>query len=70
MTVSVKIDDKHKVIMSDTTFQPMCKKPTMSVYDSEKNVETKVASFNSQETFEWFIGLLGVKEESRNENNN
>lgn len=57
MTYSTQIG-KYKILLSDTTFKPYRKKPTISVYDEEKNCETKIASFNNQETFEWFIKLL------------
>lgn len=57
MTYSVQID-KYKILFSDSNFKPYHKKPTISIYDEEKNCETKIASFNSQETFEWFIKLL------------
>lgn len=62
MTVSLKIDDKRKIIFSDNNFKHCRKKPTMSVYDAELNVEQKVASFNSQETFEWFLELFEIRE--------
>ena len=43
-------------------YKPMRKKPTISVYIEELNVEQKVASFNSQQTFEWFLKeFLGVE---------
>lgn len=62
MTYSLN-DGKYKILFSDSNFKPYRKKPTMSVYDTEKNCETKVASFNSQDTFEWFINtVLGGKE--------
>ena len=49
---------KYKMMFSDSNFKPYRKKPTISIYDAEKNCETKIASFNSKDTFEWFIGLL------------
>jgi hypothetical protein len=54
MTYSLQIG-KCKLIFSDTNFKPYRKKPTISIYDAELNVEQKIASFNSKETFEWFI---------------
>ena len=54
MTYSM-IVGKYKLIFSDTHFKDFRKKPTISVYDADTNSETKIASFNSQETFEWFI---------------
>jgi hypothetical protein len=54
MTYSLQIG-KYKIIFSDSNFKPYRKKPTISIYDSDKNCETKIASFNSQDTFEWFI---------------
>ena len=63
MTYSLWIGDGHKLIMSDQSFKPMRKKPTLSVYDEDTNTETKVASFNNQETFEWFVkDILGGRE--------
>ena len=57
MTYSIQFG-KYKMIFSDSNFKPYRKKPTISIYDAEKNCETKIASFNSQETFERFIELL------------
>lgn len=54
MTYSLQIG-KCKLIFSDTHFKPYRKKPTISIYDAELNIEHKIASFNSKETFEWFI---------------
>ena len=54
MTYSMQIG-KYKLIFSDTHFKDFRKKPTISVYDADENSETKIASFNSQEVFEWFI---------------
>ena len=54
MTYSLQID-KYKMIFSDSNFKPYRKKPTISIYDTELNIEYKIASFNSQDTFEWFI---------------
>ena len=54
MTYSMMLG-KYKLIFSDTHFKDFRKKPTISVYDADTNSETKIASFNSQETFEWFI---------------
>ena len=46
------------MLFSDTNFKPYRKKPTISIYDPDKNCETKIASFNSQESFEWFVRLM------------
>ena len=54
MTYSLQIG-KYKMIFSDSNFKPYRKKPTISIYDAELNIEQKIASFNSQDTFEWFI---------------
>lgn len=54
MTYSMMVG-KYKLIFSDTHFKDFRKKPTISVYDADTNSETKIASFNSQETFEWFV---------------
>jgi hypothetical protein len=43
------------MIFSDSNFKPYRKKPTISIYDADLNVEQKIASFNSQEAFEWFV---------------
>ena len=60
MTYSIDMG-KFKIMFSDSTFKPYRKKPTISIL--EGNCETKIASFNSQETFEWFIKLMkGDKE--------
>lgn len=57
MTYSLQMG-KYKMIFSDSNFKPYRKKPTISVYDPDLNVEQKVASFNSQDAFEWFIEKL------------
>ena len=67
MTYSM-IVGKYKLIFSDTHFKDFRKKPTISVYDADTNSETKIASFNSQETFEWFIEAV-VKADRKTENN-
>lgn len=54
MTYSLQIGN-YKLIFSDSNFKPYRKKPTISVYDADINVEQKIASFNSQEAFEWFV---------------
>ena len=54
MTYSLQIG-KYKMIFSDSNFKPYRKKPTISIYDTELNIEQKIASFNSQDTFEWFV---------------
>ena len=54
MTYSLQVGE-YKMIFSDSNFKPYRKKPTISIYDAEKNCETKIASFNSQDTFEWFV---------------
>lgn len=62
MTYSIMIG-RYKVLFSDTHFKPFRKKPTISVYDAESNSETKIASFNSQETFEWFVKTIAEQTE-------
>lgn len=54
MTYSLQIG-KYKMIFSDSIFKPYRKKPTISILDADINVEKKIASFNSQDEFEWFI---------------
>ena len=54
MTYSMQVG-KYKLMFSDTHFKDFCKKPTVSVYDAERNSEIKIASFVNQDTFEWFI---------------
>lgn len=58
MTYSLVLSETKDIVFSDSTFKPYRKKPTISVYDAEKNMETKIASFNSQETFEWFVNTV------------
>ena len=57
MTYSIQLG-KYKLMFSDSNFKPYRKKPTISIYDETENYETKIASFNSKETFEWFIKLI------------
>lgn len=57
MTYSMDMG-RHILILSDTHFSYARKKPTISIYDKDKNTETKIASFNSQETFEWYVRML------------
>lgn len=64
MTYSIKLTERHKMMFSDSNFKWCRKKPTVSIYDIDQNTETKIASFNSQETFEWFIGLFEGKRRS------
>ena len=52
MTYSIQIDKKYKLIFSDSHFKPYRKKPTISIYVVKENCEMKIASFNSQNTFE------------------
>lgn len=52
---------KFKLICSDSHFSYARKKPTVSVYDKEKNTETKIASFNNREAFEWFWNFVSDK---------
>ena len=66
MTYSM-IVGKYKLMFSDTHFKDFRKKPTISVYDADTNSETKIASFNSQETFEWFVEAV-VKADRKTEN--
>lgn len=54
MTYSLQLG-KYKMIFSDSNFKPYRKKPTISIYDPDLNIEQKIASFNSQDAFEWFI---------------
>ena len=54
MTYSLQIG-KYNMIFSDSKFKPYRKKPTISIYDTELNLEQKIASFNSQDMFERFI---------------
>ena len=54
MTYIMNLGNGYKLMFSDNHFKPMRKKPTISVYDAEHNIEQKIASFNSQEAFEWF----------------
>ncbi len=63
MTVSFDLNKHYKMVFSDTRFKEFRKKPTISVYDAEQNCEVKIASFNSQETYEWFLGLFGMEVE-------
>lgn len=62
MTYSIQME-RYKILFSDNNFKYCRKKPTISVYDPIENIETKVASFNSQEMFEWFIRLFTNTEE-------
>lgn len=54
MTYSLQLG-KYKMIFSDNNFKPYRKKPTISIYDTDRNVEQKIASFSSQDAFEWFV---------------
>ena len=62
MTYSIQIDRRYRIIFSDSHFKYCRKKPTVSIYDADENCETKVASFNSQDTFKAFIDLISTKE--------
>ena len=66
MTYSMQIG-RCKLIFSDTHFKDFRKKPTISVYDADNNSETKIASFNSQEVFEWFINQVAEQTEPSTE---
>ena len=57
MTYSIDLGN-YILIFSDSHFFYARKKPTISIYDKDKNMETKIASFNSQETFEWYVRML------------
>ena len=57
MTYSMDMG-RYIMFFSDTHFSHARKKPTISIYDKDENVETKIASFNSQETFEWYVRML------------
>ena len=61
MTYSIQIGE-YKMLFSDSHFDYCRKKPTISVYDKNENRETKIASFNSKETFEWFVRLMAGEE--------
>ena len=61
MTLSLKIDNTHTMYFSDCHFTPFRKKPTISIYDETENTETKIASFNNEEAFKWFVGLVEGK---------
>ena len=63
MTYSIDIG-RYKVLFSDSNFAYIRKKPTISVYDKEQNMEVKMASFNNQEAFEWFCKYV-LKGESK-----
>ena len=54
MTYSLQIGN-YKMIFSDSSFKPYRKKPTISIYDADINVEQKIASFNNQDAFDWFV---------------
>lgn len=60
MTYLIQINDNLTMYFSDTHFSAYRKKPTISIYDKEQNCETKIASFNSEETFKFFLKTLGV----------
>ena len=63
MTYSLSLGDNKKLMFSDTNFKYARKKPTISVYDEKANQDTKIASFNNQEIFEWFVKeILGGEE--------
>ena len=76
MTYLLPLADNREMIFSDTHFKDFRKKPTISIYDANVNCETKIASFNSQETFEWFIDTIvkpysiDSKESENNESHN
>ncbi len=52
----------YTLVFSDSHFSYARKKPTISVYDKDLNVEQKIASFNNKEAFEWFANILKDKE--------
>ena len=58
MTYRLELSNDDAIIFSDSSFKPYRKKPTMSIYMSDINCEQKVASFNSQESFEFFVKWL------------
>ena len=64
MTYSIQISNRYKIMFSDSSYKPYRKKPTISVYDIEQNCETKIASFNNQCAFEWFVKLMSAKEQN------
>ena len=66
MTLSIKLGKGYKLIFSDSLFADMRKKPTISIYDEDINTYQKIASFNSQKSFEWFIReVLEVQDGNR-----
>lgn len=68
MTYSIQISKNKKMMFSDSNFKPYRKKPTISIYDMELNIEQKIASFNNQDAFEWFLReCLNIKEVGENE---
>ena len=58
MTYSINMGNGKSMLFSDSNFKPCRKKPTISIYNENTNIETKIASFNSQDTFEWFVNEL------------
>ena len=68
MTYAIDISDRYRIYFSDTHFNYARKKPTISVYDKNRNMEMKVASFNNDESFVYLLRVLGVDEkEVKNE---
>ena len=63
MTYAVQINSRYKLKFSDSAFKPYRKKPTISIYDAKENCEIKIASFNNQDTFEWFVDLINNGEQ-------
>ena len=63
MTYSIQINKRYKIMLSDSTFKPYRKKPTISIFDAEENGDILIASFHSQEAFEWFTELMLGKEQ-------
>ena len=41
MTYSMNLGNGYKLMFSDSNFKPMRKKPTISIYDAEHNIEQK-----------------------------
>ena len=68
MTYSIQISKNKKIMFSDSNFKPYRKKPTISIYDMELNVDQKIASFNNKDAFEWFLReCLKIGEDGENE---
>ena len=58
MTYGMDLGNDKKLIVSDVSFKPYRKKPTISILDEKKAMETLIASFTNQETFEYFVKIV------------